>query len=129
MQRELLVLSLSAVLPLAAIAQSTATYQCTMGGQTRRVEVVQTTPEPVPCEVLYFKDSEAPGEREVLWSAGVEAGYCEARASEFVTRLEGMGWTCGTAVRAETPGAPAAPVIPPAPAADDTEALSAPDAE
>jgi hypothetical protein len=113
-----------------------------MDGQTRRVEVVQSTPEPVPCEVLYFKDSEAPGERQVLWSAGSDAGYCEARAAEFVAQLGGMGWACGTAVRAETPAesatpaaatgaaaapAPAAPPAPSEPPADDTDALSAPE--
>jgi hypothetical protein len=71
--------------------------------------------------VLYFKDTEAPGERQVLWSAGNEAGYCESQAEGFIERLTGLGWTCGAAVRAATP--PAEPV------ADDTEALSAPPAQ
>jgi len=40
MQRRLLVLSLAAVLPPAALAQSTEIYQCTMGNLARRVEIV-----------------------------------------------------------------------------------------
>jgi hypothetical protein len=44
--------------------------------------------------VHYYKDTEMPGERQVLWRAQSEEGYCEARAAEFVERLRGMGWTC-----------------------------------
>jgi hypothetical protein len=121
MYRRILVLSCTVLLPLTALAQSSETYQCTMGNLQRRVEVVHMTAAPAPCEVLYFKDTEAPGERQVLWSAGNEAGYCESQAEGFIERLTGLGWTCGAAVRAATP--PAEPV------ADDTEALSAPPAQ
>jgi hypothetical protein len=61
---------------------------------TRRVEVLSEPGVSVPCEVHYYKDTEMPGEDQVLWSAQNEEGYCEARAAEFVERLEGMGWTC-----------------------------------
>ena len=70
----------------------------------------------MPCEVLYFKDSEAPGERQVLWSATNEAGYCETQAQGFVAKLEGLGWEC-----AGTPGSPA-------PAADIQEQIALIDA-
>jgi hypothetical protein len=145
---------LAAAMPIVAFAQSTDTYQCTMSGLTRRVEIAREGDSPVPCEVLYFKDSEAPGERQVLWSAANESGYCEAQAQGFVERLEGLGWECQS-----TPGAPApstaaapaapasrppaapasaAPVAPASPAeaaepaepaepADDTDALAAPE--
>jgi hypothetical protein len=134
MHRPLLVLSLAAVLPLTALAQSSDTYQCTMGGLTRRVEVAHETGAPVPCEVRYYKDDETPGAPQVLWSASNEAGYCESQAESFVTRLEGMGWQCGTAVSEAVPADPApaaaapAAAEPPAdePPADDTEALAAP---
>jgi hypothetical protein len=130
----MLVLSLAAALPLTALAQSSDTYQCTMGGLTRRVEVAHETSAPVPCEVRYHKDDETPGAPQVLWSASNEAGYCESQAESFVTRLEGMGWQCGAAVSEAVPAEPApaepapAAAAPPAdePPADDTEDLAAP---
>lgn len=82
------------VLPVAALA---ADYHCTFGDMTRRVEIVTEPGRAVPCEVHYYKDSEAPGTREVLWSAQNEAGYCESRTDEFVTRLREWGWDCTTA--------------------------------
>jgi hypothetical protein len=126
-------------MPIVASAQSGDTYQCTMGGLTRRVEIAREGASPVPCEVLYFKDSEAPGERQVLWSAANESGYCEAQAQGFVERLEGLGWECESTPGAPAPPAAAAPVAPasppaasaspaaPAEPADDTDALAAPE--
>ena len=78
----------------AAIAQDTTRYQCSIDEVTRRVEVLSEPGVSVPCEVHYYKDTEMPGEDQVLWSAQNEEGYCEARAAEFVAQLEGMGWTC-----------------------------------
>jgi len=80
--------------PLLCVAQDLHNYSCSMGELTRRVQVMYETGVTVPCEVHYYKDTEAPGEREVLWRALNEAGYCEARATEFVAKLEGMGWAC-----------------------------------
>ena len=82
-------------LPFAALAQEPGNYRCTSGELTRRVEIVYETGVTVPCEVHYYKDAEAPGDMQVLWRALNEAGYCEARTSEFVAKLEGMGWDCG----------------------------------
>jgi hypothetical protein len=141
MKRRVLFSFLAAALPIVAVAQSSDTYQCTMSGLTRRVEIGRQGDSPVPCEVLYFKDSEAPGERQVLWSAANQTGYCEAQAQGFVERLEGLGWECEStpgapapttaAAPAQAPAAPAspAPAAPAAPAdpADDTEALAAPE--
>jgi hypothetical protein len=87
--------------PLIAVAQSDERYQCTMGDSTRRVVIERQGSEPVPCEVAYYKDNEAPGERQVLWNASVDAAYCGARAAEFVSRLEGMGWSCVAAAPAD----------------------------
>ena len=83
--------------PLIAVAQSNQAYECTMGGLVRRVVVEREGSAPVPCEVAYYKDTEAPGERQALWNADNEVGYCGARASEFVSRLEGLGWQCAAA--------------------------------
>ena len=101
------------LLTLPAAAQDTNNYQCTMNNLTRRVEIYYETGVSVPCEVHYYKDTESPGERQVLWSAMNEEGYCEARATEFVARLGDMGWSC-------TAGALGGDDM----AADDTEALA-----
>ena len=95
MQIRILVLTLSVVLPATAFAQDADKYSCSYGDLTRRVEIVREPGVTVPCEVHYYKDSEAPGEQQVLWRALSEAGYCEARAQEFVAKLEGWGWSCG----------------------------------
>lgn len=83
-----------AVLPGILLAQEPDNYRCTYGDLTRRVEIAHETGVAVPCEVHYYKDTEAPGEQQVLWRALNEAGYCEARTREFIARLEGMGWSC-----------------------------------
>jgi len=91
--------------PGLALAQSAATA-CTYGDMVRRVVVMTEPGVSVPCEVHYFKDTEAPGEDQVLWSAAQQAGYCEEKAAGLVAKLEGWGWDCGPS----TPPAPAAPV-------------------
>lgn len=70
--------------------------ECRQGEQTRSVEIVYAHPgEAVPCEVIYSKPAE--GTIEMLWQAMNEAGYCEARVAEFVSKLESMGWQCSKA--------------------------------
>ena len=88
------------VLPFVALAQEPSSYQCKIGDLTRRVEIVYETGVTVPCEVHYYRDSETPGDVQVLWRALNEAGYCEARTREFVAKLEGMGWDCGSSAAA-----------------------------
>ena len=114
MNRTHAVLIAGVLLPLAVYAQDAGRYQCTQGDLTRRVEIVYETGVTVPCEVHYYKDTEAPGERQTLWRALNEEGYCEAKASEFVGKLSDWGWDCSqreaaTQQRGE---------------ADDTEALA-----
>jgi hypothetical protein len=91
-------------LPAVALAHDDHSYRCTSGDAVRRIEVVHADGAPVPCSVNYHKDTEAPGTSEELWSAQAQAGYCEARASEFATRLESLGWQCEV-VAARTEGA------------------------
>ena len=82
----------------------------------------------VPCEVHYYKDTEAPGEKQVLWSAAAQEGFCESKAQEFIAKLEGWGWDCGRAAAPEAPAEPEAAPAPEAPAEpevqDDTDVLS-----
>ena len=112
----------AAAIPCLAFAQDGNSYHCTMEDVQRRVEILTEPGVTVPCEVHYYKDTEAPGERQVLWSAGTQEGYCESKAEEFVAKLEGWGWSCshgGIAPAVE----PAAEI---APEADESEEPGAP---
>ena len=94
--RNKLLLTLAAIaFPVLSFGQAAGQYTCSMGDLQRRLEIVYETGGVMPCEVHYYKDTEAPGEHQVLWSASNEAGYCEARAAEFISRLESWGWDCG----------------------------------
>jgi hypothetical protein len=72
------------------VAFADTSYVCTNGGMERKVEVVYLGTEKVPCEVRYTKN----GNTEVLWTAQVEEGYCEAKAADFVGKQRGLGWVC-----------------------------------
>ncbi len=80
--------------PAIVFAQDITNYECSVDELTRRVQILAEPGQAVPCEVHYYKVTENPGEDQVLWSAQNEAGYCEAKAAEFVERLRGLGWTC-----------------------------------
>jgi len=92
---------LLAALPVLAAAQDDEKYRCTFGDLERRIEIFRETGVSVPCEVHYYKDTEAPGQQQVLWRAQSEEGYCEARVEEFLRQLSDWGWSCDA-------GAPAA---------------------
>jgi len=98
--------------PLLAVGQTGQNYRCTNADQIRRVEIAYVTGAAVPCEVRYYKDTEAPGAPAVPWNAQSQSGYCEARAEEFVSNLRSWGWSC-TAVAMADPAV-----------GDDTDALS-----
>lgn len=128
MNSKRLAVLLAAVLPCIAYAQGATPYQCSYGDLKRRVEILTEPGVTVPCEVHYYKDTEAPGERQVLWSASSEAGYCERKTEEFVAELRNWGWDCGQGEGA-APAAEPQPESEPEPAAtapeaDDTEALA-----
>ncbi len=130
-----LVAILALVAPLAVAAQDAGKYQCTYGDLTRRVEILTEPGVTVPCEVHYYKDTEAPGEKQVLWSASAQEGYCKSKTEEFIGKLEGWGWDCGQGSAPAPAAAPEAPAEPepaavpepaeePAPVQDDTDVLS-----
>lgn len=108
----------------SASAQEPSRYVCLNGSIERRIEVIYETGLLVPCEVHYFKESDADGASQVLWRAQNEEGYCEARAAEFAEKLRGWGWQCDTATADDGGAADAA-----ADTADDTEALAPSDAD
>jgi len=116
--------ALLVAIPCLALAQGQTSYQCSFGELKRRVEILTEPGVSVPCEVHYYKDTEAPGEKQVLWSAGSQEGYCEAKTEEFIAKLEGFGWDCGqgsAAMPASEPEAEAAPDAEVAPEADAAE--------
>jgi hypothetical protein len=128
MNGKILAIFLAALLPGLAMAQAPHDYQCTLDNLQRRVVIFYETGVTVPCEVHYFKDTEAPGETQVLWRALNEAGYCERMADNFIGKLRDLGWTCeqgSGAVGEPTAAEPAAAEEPEAESAegDDTEAL------
>lgn len=72
-------------------------YACTHADHTRRVEVdYLEPPAQLPCQVNYYKDTEAAGSRETLWEAQNTVGYCKSQADSLVQKLEGLGWSCET---------------------------------
>jgi len=80
---------------IASGAASANPVSCEQDGVIRRIEVVYAEPgQAVPCEVVYDKSAE--GSIETVWRSNFEAGYCEARATELIDKLSGMGWLCAS---------------------------------
>lgn len=101
MNNKILFVLLIATLSSVSFGQGVQNYQCTIGDLQRRVEILYEAGGSVPCEVHYYKDTETTGERQVLWRALNEVGYCERKAQEFIAKLEDMGWSCAPGVAAE----------------------------
>ncbi len=101
-KHNLIVLALGC-LPGLLLAQGPQDYRCTLGEIERRIEILyESAAAAVPCEVHYYKDVEAPGERQVLWRAYNEAGYCEAKTEAFIAQLREAGFDCGHATAEPT---------------------------
>ena len=125
--KKMLIIISTILMSSTVFAQAQTSYQCTMGELTRRVEIMHETGVTVPCEVHYYKDTEAPGERQVLWRAMNEEGYCESKTTEIVATLSAMGWNCGTGsmpVESVEPGEPVESEAAEAEMMDDTDALA-----
>ncbi|MEM7283088.1 MAG: hypothetical protein AAF438_15830 [Pseudomonadota bacterium] len=89
------VVSVGLLLPGLLHAQGPQDYRCSLGDIQRRVEILyESAASAVPCEVHYYKDTEAAGERQVLWRAFNESGYCEAKTEAFIAQLEEAGFEC-----------------------------------
>jgi hypothetical protein len=123
MKKFTLTILTAAALPGLSLAQDNNNFNCSNGDLQRRVEIVYETGVTVPCEVHYYKDTEAPGERQVLWRALQQEGYCEEQTRQFITQLASWGWDCTQSVdaapemdKSDMPDEPAE--------ADDTEALA-----
>ncbi|MEO1244162.1 MAG: hypothetical protein AAFX56_00645 [Pseudomonadota bacterium] len=95
MKLRTIVVLTATLLPAIAVTQEAGKYQCSYGDMQRRVEIASEPGVEVPCSVHYFKDTEMPGEQQVLWSADNDPAYCRDKATELVAKLEGWGWDCG----------------------------------
>jgi hypothetical protein len=116
------------LMALAGTAAASET-RCVRGDDAiRRVEIAtQDQNRGAPCEVVYWKDTERPGVRTVLWSAETDPDFCARKAEELVDRLEGGGWSCAAAgeqPRAASREAPP-PVAAPGTPEDSTEPSAA----
>jgi hypothetical protein len=119
---QLAILLVAISIPATALAADN--YHCQKGNLERRVEIFYEPGRAVPCEVHYYKDTEAPGERQVLWRAQNESGYCESKTSAFIAQLESQGWDCSSsASEADSPAAEEPATAEPA-EPDDTEDLA-----
>ncbi len=64
---------------------------CTNGDQVRIITVVyDNEATDTVCEVTYEKSTGV----QTLWTANSDRDYCLDRATEFVQKQEGWGWTC-----------------------------------
>jgi hypothetical protein len=99
-------LSLIAVSLLAGHAQSEE-FQCRRGDLVRRIELrFADDADRLPCQVVYWKDQENPGEPRVPWRANSDLEFCIAKAREMVDGLQSSGWACDGAVPAQDAAAP-----------------------
>ncbi|MBJ7539099.1 hypothetical protein [Marinomonas transparens] len=81
---------LVAAMSTSAIARENRTTLCVHDNQTRIIDIVYSGEGNVPCEVQYTKL----GETKTLWSANYKVGYCENKATAFVEKQIGWGWSC-----------------------------------
>jgi hypothetical protein len=116
-------------------------YHCRRGDLVRRVEVqFADDADRLPCQVLYWRETEGSARPRVPWTADHQLEFCSRKAREMVDSLEGAGWTCnGDAPLPEdaaerdkapeqSPGAPAAAdAAQPSPRPDAASGRSKPD--
>jgi len=106
---------------------------CKSGDLVRRVVVeVGDLGTNLPCEVVYWKDTEAPGVRRVLWNARSDASFCDGKAAGLVDRLATAGWSCtgddqttGASAATPSPGTQTPAALP----ADTASAGTVPDVD
>ena len=90
-------LSLIAISILAGHAQSEE-FECRRGDLVRRIELrLAEDADRLPCQVVYWKDQESPGEPRVPWKADRDLEFCVTKAREMVDGLQSAGWNCDDA--------------------------------
>jgi hypothetical protein len=85
----------SLAVSLVAARAMAEEFQCQRGDLVRRIEVqFADDADRLPCEVVYWRDDEAPGQPQALWNAEHQLGYCRDKAREMAERLQDSGWAC-----------------------------------
>lgn len=90
---QILVIAFFAV-PVSAYADS---WSCSHDNNVREVHIERTTSAPVPCHVVYKKQTEGV-EDQILWNADSDETYCEEKAKGLVAKLESLGWVCAETI-------------------------------
>jgi hypothetical protein len=107
------ILATLAVVAISTVATTAAgqEFQCRRDDLIRRIELqFADNPDRLPCEVVYWKDSEAPGQPQRPWRADHQLDFCTGKAHEMVELLEAEGWACDeVAAGAAAPARSAAP--------------------
>ena len=85
------------VTPMGAYANS---WSCSRDNDVREVHIELTTTSPVPCHVVYKKQTEGV-EDQILWSANNDDSYCDEKAQGLVAKLESLGWVCTETISEE----------------------------
>lgn len=71
---------------------------CTQGSGSqqlvRKVWITYGNDEGHDCKVNYAKETEDPGNNQVLWTAQQDPNYCVEKAQHMVEKLKGWGWDC-----------------------------------
>jgi hypothetical protein len=130
--------TLGSVAILSVAASATAQeFQCRRDDLVRRIELqFADSPDRLPCEVVYWKEAEAPGQPpQRPWRADNQLEFCTEKAREMVERLEAEGWTCAETTAGSRPPVQAATprstepssLTPPSPASEPARATGRPD--
>ena len=87
-------LSLTAA-PIVAAPANSDEYHCRRNDLVRRIEVeFAADADRLPCQVVYWADTERPGEKRIPWNAKNQVEFCTGKARDMVERLQSTGWTC-----------------------------------
>jgi hypothetical protein len=120
--------------PVLAPPASGEEYHCRRNDLVRRIEVqFADNADRLPCQVVYWRDSERPGEKRIPWNANNDIAFCTQKAREMAERLQGSGWTCDFESAPSEDAAALDPAAPPKetavePAAsDEKESAAEPD--
>jgi hypothetical protein len=81
--------------PTSAYAES---WSCSSGNDVREIHIERTGSAPVPCSVIYRKQTEGI-EDQVLWSANHDESFCDEKATALVAELDSSGWVCTETIR------------------------------
>jgi hypothetical protein len=120
-------LGLIAVSLLAGPAQSEE-FQCRRGDLVRRIELrFADDTDRLPCQVVYWKDQESPGQPWVPWKADHDLEFCIGKAREMADDLQSAGWTCDNAAPPAQDAAELNAIDPSAESPREPAAIESPD--